>query len=336
MMRVQHLPAEMRERCRAYFLQARAMHTADSYKGLMGMMSPMLRGELSRASNMQTLMQIWFLKDCSNDLIAEVAKAMRSEMYCPSESCDDPKRPRLCVVGRGVVGRGGRVLGVGKVWGEDVLLRLKDLRQVLLSTALTYVELHSTSQEAIWDIVESADHPGDQARLRWAHVRLTVLRGIPWLARKLKGESDDVVHAMLSGGARAELLPPPPESPATELRAAAARDPGSSEQELPATLARELKVQEDRIMEGFGEILRATEARQRTGEQQMKRMVEMMRELQRSVGQSELSLNGNSHFGSESRKFRMPTAIRDSAPVVKESSGAVSSSCGENPGKCQI
>jgi hypothetical protein len=94
------------------------------------------------------------------------------------------KVPKLCIVSRGLIGRLGRVLRKGAVFGEDLILNNRKLRKDVTTIAITYAEILSIDQPTFSKLVEQAS-PQDAAEVRWGVVKLSVIRGIPLLADQL-------------------------------------------------------------------------------------------------------------------------------------------------------
>lgn len=103
----------------------------------------------------------------------------------------------LSIIARGLVGRLGRVLRKGAIYGEDLILKNPKLRKEVATTALTYTELLSIDQTCFLELVEHAP-PQDAAEVRWGVVRLAVIRGIMMLADRIF--EDDALRDQLLDG----------------------------------------------------------------------------------------------------------------------------------------
>merc|ERR1719487_1778451 len=137
-------------------------------------MSPMLQAEVAHNTHRQFLVNVWYLKECSNDFVAQVARHLKASMFCPREAAVH-KTPHLYIVLRGLVGRFGRVLRKGRVYGEDFILNNPQLRMDARTIAITYVETLSIERTSFLTLVKEAS-PEDAGEVRFGHFQLAVIR----------------------------------------------------------------------------------------------------------------------------------------------------------------
>merc|ERR1719399_1525812 len=87
----------------------------------------------------------------------------------------------LFMIRRGVCAMEGKVLVSGGIWGEDFLLANPNLRGRSKVRALNYLEVLMLSIHDLLPVV--ASFPEARAWLRWAQVRIAVMRAIRLIAK---------------------------------------------------------------------------------------------------------------------------------------------------------
>lgn len=186
MMEYKSMPMEMRYKLRGYFIQARELHMANAYTGLLNQMSPVLQAEVAHTTNRRWLVKVWYLAECTDEFAAKVAQQMGAAVFCPEEIMIH-KIPKLCIVSRGLVGRFGRLLRKGRVYGEDFILTNPKLRQDVNTFCFTYVEILSIDQTSFLNLVKQASVL-DAGEVRLGFIQLAVTRGIIRLAELLSND----------------------------------------------------------------------------------------------------------------------------------------------------
>eukprot|EP00928_Gymnodinium_smaydae_P039944 TRINITY_DN27177_c0_g1_i1.p1 TRINITY_DN27177_c0_g1~~TRINITY_DN27177_c0_g1_i1.p1 ORF type:complete len:703 (+),score=98.06 TRINITY_DN27177_c0_g1_i1:173-2281(+) len=177
---------DLRYRLRDFFFRARELHTQRAYTGLLNQMSPLLQAEVTRNTNRRWLMNVWYLRGCSDEFVARVSQRMTASIFCPQEQLGHGV-PQLVIVLSGLVGRSGRVLRKGAVFGEDFILSNPKLRDNATSVAITFAEILAIDQASFLELAQTAAQR-DRAELRWGVVRLVVMRGIIRLADQLHND----------------------------------------------------------------------------------------------------------------------------------------------------
>eukprot|EP00746_Dinoflagellata_sp_MGD_P033740 gnl/MRDRNA2_/MRDRNA2_180598_c0_seq1.p1 gnl/MRDRNA2_/MRDRNA2_180598_c0~~gnl/MRDRNA2_/MRDRNA2_180598_c0_seq1.p1 ORF type:complete len:378 (+),score=59.81 gnl/MRDRNA2_/MRDRNA2_180598_c0_seq1:111-1136(+) len=196
MMEYKSMPLELRYKLRGYFLQARELHMSSNYTGLLNQMSPVLQAEVAHATNRRWLVKVWYLGVCSDEFAAQVAQHMVASMFCPEEVMYI-KDPKLCIVSRGLVGRFGRVIRKGGVYGEDFILTNEQLRMDVAAIAITYAEIMSIGQKSFLTLVQQASQ-FDAGEVRMGFIQLAVMRGVLRLAHILR-EDEKLRCSFLDG-----------------------------------------------------------------------------------------------------------------------------------------
>lgn len=135
----QSLPKELQLRLREYFHQTAHLREAKNRATLLETMSPSLQWEVSWRINEKWLNRVWFLADAPRSLLVQLSTRVSPLVFAPSEVVPSGK---LYIVHRGLALHGGRVLGSGKVWGEDsVILTSASLHSKFVSRAMNYLEV---------------------------------------------------------------------------------------------------------------------------------------------------------------------------------------------------
>ena len=147
--RQRRLPRELQWRLREYFHKTRHLiHSAHSNQ-LLQKMSPSLQGEVLWIVNHVWLRRIRFLRGCEPEFIARTLLSLRPLVFAPGDVAFGNS---LYVLHRGFAIYGGRVLGSGGVWGEDMLLTNARLRLRFYARALNYVEAFSIDRETLMEV----------------------------------------------------------------------------------------------------------------------------------------------------------------------------------------
>ena len=130
--------------------------------------------------------------------MVKLALHLRPCVFAPGELCPSGV---LYILLRGLGLFEGRLLGTGKVWGEDIILMSEHLRSAHNAVALTYIDVLTIGKREIDSI--SADFPETAKAIRWATIRLATRRAFVQQARLIKLER---TSAKLARGASKPLF----------------------------------------------------------------------------------------------------------------------------------
>ena len=178
-MRQRRLPSELQWRLREYFHKTRHLIRSAATNTLLQKMSPSLQGEVLWKVNQQWLRRVRFLRGCEPEFIARTLLSLRPLVFAPGDVAFGNS---LYVLHRGVAIYGGRVLGSGGVWGEDMLLSNPRLRLRVYARALNYVEAFSIDRETMMEL--SSHFPDTQLRIRSYIGLLALRRSVVIIARE--------------------------------------------------------------------------------------------------------------------------------------------------------
>jgi hypothetical protein len=190
----EEMPNEMRRRLREYFHQSKHLRLAETQKGLLQLMPPSLKGEVSWQTNQEWLTKIWFLKDAPKPFMVQLAMNLRAMVYAPGDS---PRIGFMYIVHRGVAIYRASVITKGKVFGEDMILSSPHLRSNAQAKAMNYLEVYYTSRRELLHIAHR--YPKTYNKIRRAAVMLALRREIINMAKLTLGVSPgDKISAALS------------------------------------------------------------------------------------------------------------------------------------------
>ena len=179
------LPPDMRRRLREYFHQTRHLQVHTSNRALLQMLSPALQGEVVWAVNERWLRRVWFFESAERPFMVEVALSLMPMVFSPGEIATSGY---LYVVHRGIALYGGKVLTMGKVWGEDMILRSSLLRRPWCARAMNYLEVYMIDREELLDIARM--FPGTYDAIHKCAVRLAMRRQFILAAKVLVANQD--------------------------------------------------------------------------------------------------------------------------------------------------
>lgn len=161
--------------------------------------------------NRKWIEQIWFLDGCEEAFLVQVALNMRAAVYVPDEMVPPGS---LYVLHRGLVLYGGRVIGAGQSWGDDMLISREDLRLTFSALALGYSEVYVLSLVTLLEL--ASPFPLVCKRLRYCAVRLALRREFIQIAKRRLAEQQSGEGALLGAeGSSVDAAPPqsrPPEA----------------------------------------------------------------------------------------------------------------------------
>jgi len=167
-----------RRRLREYFHQSRHLQVAATNTELLTHFSPSLQAELAWRANRRWVQRVPFLVGTELRFMVQVALGLRPAVYAPGER---PGPGWMYVIHRGIALYGGRMLTSGKVWGDDMLLALPELRAQFVCTAMNYLEVFVLGCEMLHKI--AADFPTSQKIIRKKTCRMAFRRMIVYLAK---------------------------------------------------------------------------------------------------------------------------------------------------------
>ncbi|CAD7939704.1 unnamed protein product [Amoebophrya sp. A25] len=183
MMKENDVPPALQRKLRENMREAQNLHRLLRSRELSKDMAPSIKCELIMHTSSQWIKDVSFLRGCSPQFMMELVDGFDVLMFARKEKINMPY-VRLCVVERGAVGRAGKVLVPGSVWGEDVILADRRLQQVAHTTALTFVQLLSLGKEQLDSILRG--YPRERRQIRKIACKLALRRAAVLVAQMSK------------------------------------------------------------------------------------------------------------------------------------------------------
>ena len=142
----ENVPQKMRRRLREYFHQSKHLRLAQTQKGLIEDMSPMLSRGVSWGINESWLSRIWFLREAPRSFMIDLASRMQARVFSPGEA---PAIGFMYIVHRGIAMHNAKLITKGNVWGEDIILSSKVLRSKAQARAMNFLEVYYTTRSVL-------------------------------------------------------------------------------------------------------------------------------------------------------------------------------------------
>jgi len=172
--------SELRQKLREYFYQTKYVQLTHTKHRLLALMSPTLRGNVAIRCN-SWLTKIWFFKEAEREFLVQAALAVEPIVYAPTELV-----PPGClyIIHRGMAVYEGRVLTLGCVWGDDMIMQSSHLRKRYYASAVSYLELFYLERSRLFEV--AADFPVTAKYLRKCAIKLALRREVVAVAKALK------------------------------------------------------------------------------------------------------------------------------------------------------
>ena len=184
-LRTNHIEYTMRQRLREYFHQTKHIRLTQANHHLIRQMSPQLQGEVSWMIHKRWLARVPFLKNADHGFVIQMSLELVPLVFVPGELLPTGY---LYIVHRGLALYGGKVLGTGKVWGEDMILANSMLQRKWCARSMNYLEVYTLSREALQRL--AASFPNTEKELRRAVMMLALRRYLQMAIREMKAEAE--------------------------------------------------------------------------------------------------------------------------------------------------
>ena len=157
------LDESLSEQVREYFVYCKR-HFHNQYHGkLLQLMSPALRGMVTRHQHSVWIRQVWFF-NCNDDeersrFVTDVGLALVLEAFAPREVLirEGDAAEAMYIVQRGLVGVHGRPLGIGRFFGEDMIL--EGTLHTYSARVMTYLDVYTLRRASLERIFEHSHFP---------------------------------------------------------------------------------------------------------------------------------------------------------------------------------
>jgi hypothetical protein len=142
------LPNDQRARLREYVFHTRHLQVTRADATVLERLSPSLQTEVTMTCYRSIINALWFLKGGEDMCLVQLVMHLRPSVYSPQEVLDHGV---IYIAVRGIVLYGIRVLGAGKMWGEEtVLLNNPELWPMYRARTMSFLEcniLHKVRDE---------------------------------------------------------------------------------------------------------------------------------------------------------------------------------------------
>jgi len=170
-MESKRMPLHLRERLRTFFNHRRSLEQDDNNAVLMEKMSPGLRGEVARLSTVDWIHKVPWLASGTQGFISSISIALHAELFAPNEMIAGVE---MRVLTRGVVAKDARIYTRGSVWGVDMILQSRTLKNLSPARCLTYVHVLVLREEALEELLEL--YPSQRTPIRVAAIWMALRR----------------------------------------------------------------------------------------------------------------------------------------------------------------
>lgn len=167
---------------RRYLYSCEDVICARQYHTVLGLLSPEIQGEVVFEWFGGWVLKVAFISTGTPAFVVEVARSILLQLYAKHERINQLRT--LFALDRGVAWRHMRVMLRGTVWGEDMILSSRELRDETTVVCLTFVELRYLPYSIFAAVVDN--HPSDQKRLRKYVVRMAFCKGIVQYTRRIR------------------------------------------------------------------------------------------------------------------------------------------------------
>eukprot|EP00908_Phaeocystis_cordata_P016844 Transcript_28161.p1 GENE.Transcript_28161~~Transcript_28161.p1 ORF type:complete len:808 (-),score=261.71 Transcript_28161:1095-3518(-) len=131
------LPAELRFRLREFLHETVHLRDAEARRDLLTKLSPAMQGEVALMVNRGWVSKVWYLqRDTQLELLIDLASNLKAQVFAPREFCPCGV---MYICHKGSALYGGRTRYPGSSWGEDVLIKHRELELSFAAIAITYL-----------------------------------------------------------------------------------------------------------------------------------------------------------------------------------------------------
>lgn len=142
--------------------------------------SPQLRGYLMIHMSERWISSVPYFRGAPHALIIDVAEAVRSRFFARRETLSD-LRFCLCIVERGTLAYGYRIITTGSVFGQDMILSNRALQDQRRSLSLTYCQILVLIKPALDKIL--SEYPRSRMDFQHWAARLALCRTVRLCAK---------------------------------------------------------------------------------------------------------------------------------------------------------
>jgi hypothetical protein len=186
------IPWQLAKDLRQYLYNSERKLITNDYLRVLGMVSPELQGRVIFHWFGSWLVNVSFINDGAKGFIVDVARALGLQIFGAKERIT--RQRTLFAINKGVAWRRVHALGLGSVWGQDMVLSCGDLRDESPVYCLSFVEVRFIQWSTFAEVLQQ--HPGETSRVRVHTVRLAVNRGFMLYARQIRELGNELDKAV--------------------------------------------------------------------------------------------------------------------------------------------
>mmetsp|Transcript_88637 Transcript_88637/g.247995 ORF Transcript_88637/g.247995 Transcript_88637/m.247995 type:complete len:688 (+) Transcript_88637:95-2158(+) len=173
MMSEARVPVQKRQLYREYLREAKVYDQQTHFREIAQGFSPMLKGSLLTHVSSVSSMSIFYLKNAPETCFAQMLDSMSVRFYSRREKLLDIS-DHLCLIERGTMARGGKIITPGMAFQIDFIVTNPDLRKHGVSVALTYCLVSLLSRDRFFEIIQR--YPDVAKEVSKAAVKLALMR----------------------------------------------------------------------------------------------------------------------------------------------------------------
>lgn len=165
---------------RQFFESSRLVRQKQEDQKLLDKMSPLLQCTVAVEANRRWIRAVWYLRPIERlpgfeggNLIMHLSRAIIHKCYIHNERLP---LGQLYILSKGIVVKNWRFYGVGRVWGEDILLEREELVDHTQAVALVYTEVLTLGRTSMLEAINIAPEP--RALIRSAIRKVAVYRSL--------------------------------------------------------------------------------------------------------------------------------------------------------------
>jgi len=186
-MREVAVPKEKQQRFREFLREAKVRDSFAVFQEVAERFSPQPRGELMLHLSRESLTSVRCFRDAPGSFIMDVADSFTAHFFARREHLRGIER-QLCIVRRGTVAHGGRVITPGTAFQEDMIISNSALQLIRPAISLSYSLVLLLSRESLEACLERC--PDFAPRLRFRAACLALRRALVLCARSMKREGN--------------------------------------------------------------------------------------------------------------------------------------------------
>jgi len=167
------IPPDKRQRFREYLREAKSRDAMSMFRNVAQSFSPELRGELMMHISESWIRGVYYFANAPRHFILDLTDGFRSNFFARREPLHDV-RHCLCILERGTIAHGGRIVVPGSFFQEDFIITKKHLQARRPTVSLTYSMMLILTRDGLENCLRF--YPKMQKCIRMHAARLAFVR----------------------------------------------------------------------------------------------------------------------------------------------------------------